>query len=703
MSKQQIQGNLARLLATENLTVEHRKIPTAYFDLEKRVLALPIWKDMSDCVYTMLVGHEIGHALYSPVDEWVDSDVSCPKSFLNIIEDARIEKLVKRRYPGLKSQFFGGYKELHEKDFFEVADTDLNKLALIDRINLYFKVGSSMQIPFGDDELVWIDRIRNAETWQDVVKIANDLYDSMVDKTKNEVPAPTSEEKTDSPALGDQTTQNPNSNPSSEDGGEEEEESDSESQDTDSADLETPSYEMDELTSLTEEALARNQKQLIDEYSKENVYVELPKLNLDHIIVPSNKINNELAEWVNGQNDSWMLEHGLPNWAERYRSYKRESMQEVNYMVKEFEMKKSADMYRRSSTSKTGVLDTSKLHTYKFNDDIFKKVTSVTEGKNHGLVFYLDWSGSMAYHMEKTIRQMYSLLWFCQKVQIPFRVYAFTNAYTGAKLYTYEDASDEDMYTSAKEGDLHFCGSFKLMELFSSKMSARVLDRQMDLVYRQACSFRSYGNCCNTMNLGGTPLIEAVGSVPQILDLFKKQERVQKSNVIFLTDGEGGGMQTVAYYEGKMCSHSTWYKTANFIMRDRKKGVSQKMDHQSRERVNINMVAFVNKVIDANLLCFRITEKRDLNSYVHQITEYAFTTDKINESWKKEGCFILEGYGFDEFYLISSGSLNESEEFTAESEEKTYSKREILTKFRKHMGKRRTNKTVLSKFVSQIA
>ena len=35
MSKQQIQGNLARLLATENLTVEHRKIPTAYFDLEK--------------------------------------------------------------------------------------------------------------------------------------------------------------------------------------------------------------------------------------------------------------------------------------------------------------------------------------------------------------------------------------------------------------------------------------------------------------------------------------------------------------------------------------------------------------------------------------------------------------------------------------------------------------------------------------------
>ena len=115
------------------------------------------------------------------------------------------------------------------------------------------------------------------------------------------------------------------------------------------------------------------------------------------------------------------------------------------------------------------------------------------------------------------------------------------------------------------------------------------------------------------------------------------------------------------------------------------------------------MVSFVNKVIAANIVCFRITQKRDLNYYVHQITDRAFTTDHINNTWKKEGCFILNGVGFDEFYLLSSGSLDETEDFTAESEVKTYSKREILTKFRKHMGKRRTNKTVLSKFVSQIA
>ena len=76
-----------------------------------------------------------------------------------------------------------------------------------------------------------------------------------------------------------------------------------------------------------------------------------------------------------------------------------------------------------SSTSRTGVLDCSKLHTYKFNEDLFKKVNVVPDGKNHGLIFILDWSGSMCDQMEDTIKQLYNLVWFCSKVNIPFDVY----------------------------------------------------------------------------------------------------------------------------------------------------------------------------------------------------------------------------------------------------------------------------------------
>ena len=60
----EVKGQLAKLLATENLHIEHRKISTAYFDVKKRILALPIWKDVTGNVYDMLVGHEVGHALY---------------------------------------------------------------------------------------------------------------------------------------------------------------------------------------------------------------------------------------------------------------------------------------------------------------------------------------------------------------------------------------------------------------------------------------------------------------------------------------------------------------------------------------------------------------------------------------------------------------------------------------------------------------
>jgi len=698
MSKQQIQGNLARLLATENLTVEHRKIPTAYFNIEKRVLALPMWKEMSDSVYTMLVGHEVGHALYTP-QEWIEEEFECPKSYVNIIEDARVEKLMKRRYPGLKSQFFTGYKELNDKNFFEVNKEELPGLILIDRINLHFKIGSSLSVPFSDEEMVWVNRTATVETWEEVVDLANELY-AFMSQQKQETPAPTSsQDKSETPSNGDQVQSMEND---SKEITEDSQDNLGESEDADKsdADLDTPSYEHDDFESVTDEALTRNQQQLIDELSKENVYVELPELNLDNIIVPHNNINKNLTKWISEPTS--VRAEFTEVWINRYRNYKKESTQEVNYMIKEFEMKKSADMYRRSSTSKTGVLDTQRLHSYKFNDDIFKKVTTCPEGKNHGLIFYVDWSGSMGNLLEKTIRQLYSLLWFCQKSQIPFRVYAFSNSYID-EFYNFSDEKDY-FYKSVKENDINICKNFRLLELFSSKMNAKTLNDQMEKIYAHVCAVKSYYDCCMNLQLGGTPLIEASVTVPQIIDLFKKQESVQKTNVIFLTDGEGCGLTVVKKYDGHLGSSSCWYHHYhNYILRDRKKCKSQNIDVSNRELSNIQIISFVNKIVDANILCFRIVARRDLTSYLRAITNFNIDMNKVDSIWKKESAYTLTGCGFDEFYLISEGKMEETEEFNIDTEKKSHSKREILTKFKKHMGKRRTNKMILSNFISQIA
>ena len=120
MMKIESKEKLAKLLATEDLDIQHQQVDTAYFDIVNRSLILPIWKDMPNYLYDLLVGHEVGHALFTPtnIERVKKAYKKSSKHCVNIIEDARIEKLIKNRYPGLRKQFFAWYKHLTQKDFF---------------------------------------------------------------------------------------------------------------------------------------------------------------------------------------------------------------------------------------------------------------------------------------------------------------------------------------------------------------------------------------------------------------------------------------------------------------------------------------------------------------------------------------------------------------------------------------------------------
>ena len=152
----EIKSQLAKLLATEDLIVEHKQCQTAEFNVGTRVLTLPLWDKASNTVYDMLVGHEVGHALFTPDEEM---GVEVPATFLNVVEDVRIEKLMKRKYLGIAKTFYRGYHELHEKDFFEVKDENLDDLNLADRVNLYYKVGAFLDVDFTDGEIKIVEMI----------------------------------------------------------------------------------------------------------------------------------------------------------------------------------------------------------------------------------------------------------------------------------------------------------------------------------------------------------------------------------------------------------------------------------------------------------------------------------------------------------------------------------------------------------------
>ena len=194
----------------------------------------------------------------------------------------------------------------------------------------------------------------------------------------------------------------------------------------------------------TAKSLNSKLQELINVGGVENVYVQIPKIRLDNVIVDNIKVHQDIdISFVYQQQvfDDSAAKVDMTTFNifkdvdTDYVQFKRDAQKEVSYLVKEFECRKSASAYARASTDRTGVLDTKKLQTYRFNEDIFKRVTVLPDGKNHGLVFIIDWSGSMQYVLQDTLKQLYNLIWFCKKVQIPFEVYAFTNEWSRPDRY----------------------------------------------------------------------------------------------------------------------------------------------------------------------------------------------------------------------------------------------------------------------------
>ena len=168
----EIKGQLAKLLATEDLIIENKQVETAMFNVETRVLTLPMW-DAEESVYDMLVAHEVGHALFTPNR---DPSKKFPQAFINVTEDARIEKLMKRKYEGLPKTFYGGYNQLYKDDFFDLKGVNIDEMNIADRINIHFKIGPFMGIKFNEEEQKIVDLTADAETFEDAEYAAEMMY-----------------------------------------------------------------------------------------------------------------------------------------------------------------------------------------------------------------------------------------------------------------------------------------------------------------------------------------------------------------------------------------------------------------------------------------------------------------------------------------------------------------------------------------------
>ena len=722
--RHEIKSQLAKLLATEDLVVEHKKVATACFNVHTRVLTLPLWERASDTVYDLLVGHEVGHALYTPDEDW-SKEHKIPSQFVNVVEDARIERLMKRRYAGLAKTFFNGYKELSDEDFFQLEDEDISNFNLADRANLWFKIGNHINVPIQrGEETEIINLISDAETFADVLVAAEELYKycKKEKEQKQKIANLDSLEQQNSSVNSGEQQSTVEEDPNSEEEGESQSSKPEQSDETGTSAGDQTSLQSDNEPEVqTLDSLEDKIRDLVNLDGLENVYIEVPKVNLNTVIAKNADVHADIDAAFRQQQKSHTEsaeERGFPpidlflNADTEFKKFKASAQKEVNYLVKEFECRKAADSYARAATSRTGVLDTARLHSYKFNEDLFKKITILPDGKNHGLVFVLDWSGSMQQVMGDTCKQLFNLIWFCKKVSIPFEVYAFTSEWRRGE-YDYETgkffAADRTPHYEKKEGVLVVDEAFSLMNLLTSKVSGKELEHQMMNVWRLALCFANSYSTPYTyptrLCLSGTPLNESLISLHEILPQFQKENKLQKVHCIVLTDGEANHIpyhrEVRRNFDSEPYLGVSGIHAGKTFLRDRKLGTTYRIDSGYFHFTDVLLRNLKDKFPSINFIGIRVLPGRDANRFIrmyHDSEDKQY--EKIQNDWKKLRSFTITNSGYDAYFGISSTTLAQDSEFDV-AEDAT--KSQIKNAFVKSLKTKKLNKKLLGEFISFVA
>jgi hypothetical protein len=753
-TNKQSKSYLARLLATENITVEHRKVPTAFFDLKQRLLVVPIWnQEMSNDVLDLLLSHEIGHALYTPMKEWqkaVDVD-KIPHSFLNVIEDARIEKLVKRKYAGLSQIFIRGYRDLIEKDFFKTKDLDINNMLLIDRLNMHFKSSYiESDIDFTSAELDIVDRMKNLETFEDVKVLAKELSeycskekeekdieqlvqddDGDIQMDMNQDDDGENNEQGEEEQEGNNEEDDSSSNVDTDKNEEKEEEQKVEegaSQPGDSGEQNKSQGEQtksDGPVSQTDTAWSQQSQKLLDKECKENEYFSPHEFtNLKELVVDYKKVLQDFKNHNYKPHRLTAEQIALQNLQVDYKKFLSSQNKSVNYMVKEFEMRKSAAAYSRTKQDKTGIINPLKLHSYKFNDDIFKRISVTPDGKNHGMMMFIDWSGSMSDKLRSTIHQTINLALFCKKVQIPFEVYAFSNS----------SAKRKTTNLNYQLNDITIDNRFHLINFASSRMNTREFDTAMKNLYQVSCLYnperwnwrrttsaertwmydlpdapRGYG-------LSSTPLNDCIMAAYKLVPAFVKRYSIDKMNTIFLTDGcsDGNNGKIVDMESGH--SHAEIINNKfkrdymmsydkNSIMVDRKTKRQYHCEDGWRNPNGLteNLLQILKDRTDSKVLGFYISARKKIDTYAMDKYFNYDMRSKIHAQFRKDKVItVTHSTGYDEIYLLAGDNMQVQDGQMATPSENA-KKGEIKRLFTSTLKGNRQSRIMLNKFISKVA
>ena len=703
----------------------------------------------------MLVAHECAHALYTPTNGWkriADDDEL--RAYVNVLEDCRIDAKVQKKYPGVISNYLNGFEILNRQNFFGLKDKDYDKdLMLIDKINIFYKSSKKLYFNFSNSDNLWLKQVDSLKTFNDVVKLAkkllewqkkevkklkklpdfdnhilvenynlknneNDSKDSKdidgdgnkddnkdsesKDKQDGEEGKTEAESKQDKPAVGDKTAKDENASGGGPVG----------------SGGDTP------LTSITNNWFEGHKEKLLDTNTS-YYYRSIPDPILSKVIHSNKDFVKDMKQSF--INDKITARNYMPYLKKEYKKFMNESKKTIMYLVKEFEMKKAATAYKRSTQDKTGVIDPLKLHSYKFNEDIFKRLTILPDAKNHGMMMLLDWSGSMSDVIFKTVQQTIQLVSFCQKTNIPFELYFFSS-----EMDKDDDRSYKRSYNfNYKPGDMGI-DKITLVNVASHKLKKQKLDESLMYLYHLAMYYDSrYSWRTNYLSgeykpdsvgipsqyyLGSTPLNEALIVMLKLVPLFKNKYKIEKMNLITLTDGGGnyGCSDTMAYdpETKKMIGTHPENQGNTDVMIYKKKYHSVKDEFYGYRSTGItgtilNMLRKYHGITTIGFYLVKRIRRWETDMYFRpqHINDYSKREEiyqKNRSKFNKEKVCTVPQKGYDDYYIVNAKDMK-VQNTDLEGINDTMKTGKIKQLFSKSMKGRITSRVLLNKFIEKVA
>ena len=743
-----VSSGFARLLATENIHVRVcSKAKTAMFNTDTRQLTMPAWQGMSEQLVDMLLGHEVSHALHTTepdisatlkrLSETFKVPENICMSTLNIVEDVRIDKLIQRRYPGLRRDYAAGYPEMREMNLFDVkADEDLNERCFLDRLNLHAKAYNG-EIDFSPEEQELVDRAENTETYEDVMTLVEEVL-ALVKKQHEEqqppmempqgMPMP-SEEDSDEGEAGEMTDQ-PMPMEGDEDGddtdgdrglpgestesgdedGEEQGEGGLESSDDDATPEkgeggesqggedsgESMEDDTDDGESAEGEEIASDSE---GEQAGQNSGWE------DQVAKSLDAMESNLADAAGENSDYWgsevatsimpseLGEEAVVNIGETRKIFwnalqKVEIREEtyagseevlaslrptVNAMATAFERKQAAHIDQRTQVGKSGRLDMNKLHSYKLTEDLFLKTEIQPNGKNHAFTIVIDWSGSMSGKCESTIRQASMLAMFCKKVNVPCEVYIFQS---------YHPTKESKIF---KNGEIQ--EDVRLIQILDTTARNNLFNVDLKNAYVLGKTADDYHQgYIRELSMGGTPLGSSLTIAKFTHQALMARNKAEVGNIVFLTDGDGSD-----------CLHNTGRESTVVSDPNSRRSYSAK-------RGQAAICEWIRGETGSKVINFFMCGKREGQNLIEYRTPYA-ELDDAKKRWRGEGWGYLpvnKREGWDAAFVVFDNAAKETED-AMEGLDENASKAKIRNAYVKSLKNRAACRPLVEKITDLIA